>query len=526
MKQNVIPTENRILRLAFHDCVRYKDGSGGCDGCINYAHMGWRHKNFFNNRFPVEERTPKKSDPVVNTADNNGLGLLVETLEKIYTETNWPAGTPILATTLKESGKSRADLWAFAANVALERSIERANYACDHDYTTRQQITLLEGRDKCDIKLTKPIKFFTGRADCIPDPSLEYPFMAPKEEAQPSPFGNGDEVLAYMKENFAMTARHTTALMAVHSSASIVPLNIIGIKYTWFGNGYLSSFYYKLLANRPIYATPGPPLGIDQDIIGMNKVARGDAEGNPMPLTNWRVHCNKLWNTTDGGPCFVRPTMNTCPEDNPNSLKLQSNCFDGFDENMNRKVKSDACCQGVTFTEDGIQLGGTCEGRDRSCSFNVAFGLPYELGLYNKLTYDAVTRRPLGCPGIDIARNQFLKRPIFGTPVMHCDRNDNAPEGEPVYKIVEDFADDHDVWANDFLDAWDQMTKNGGEELVAAPQEGWLGYYSLKGKFPIICIIYKGSQPEQHLKPIKKICDYAPLTHCLIEISIFNFCPK
>ena len=309
--------------------------------------------------------------------------------------------------------------------------------------------------------------------------------MASKVEIQPSPFGNGDEALAYMKKNFFLSARHTVALMAVHSSASIVPLNIVGQKYTWFGNGYLSSFYYKLLANRPMYAVVQEhPLGIDQDIPGHNVVARGDAEGNPMRLTNWRVHCNNLWNTTDGGPCFMRPTKPSCPEDNPSSAKLQVNCFDGFDENMKRKVKPDACCQGVTFTDNGIQLGGTCD-VGNSCSFRSQFGLPYELGFYNKLTYDVNTRRPLGCPGIDIPRDQYYKKPIFGSPVMHCERNDNAPEGEPVYKIVEDFADDHDVWANDFLDAWVKMTNNSDEGLVAAPQEGWLGYYSLKGKFRI-----------------------------------------
>ena len=30
-------TENKIMRLAFHDCVRYTDGTGGCDGCLNWA---------------------------------------------------------------------------------------------------------------------------------------------------------------------------------------------------------------------------------------------------------------------------------------------------------------------------------------------------------------------------------------------------------------------------------------------------------------------------------------------------------
>jgi len=476
------PTENRLLRLAFHDCVRYEDGTGGCDGCLNWKHMGFRYKNFFKLRFPIADRKPKKYYDVVRTGDNNGLAELAFYLEKIYTEVDWPSNAPVLSTSLKSSGKSRADLWAFAANVALERSIERANYACDHDYTTRQQITLLEGRDKCDIKLTRPIKFYTGRVDCIPDPSAELPYIAVKEEVQPSPFGSGDEVLAYMKENFGMTARHTTALMAVHSAANNPPLNIAGMKYTWFGNGYLSSFYYKLIANRPIYHRNfhGAERQTGFKEAGKSIPALGDVEGKPLALTNWRVHCSPIWNTTDGGPCFVRPTIPECSEDNPESSKLLSDCSEGFDANGNRILKNKPHCSGTTFTEDGVQIGGSSAGRKHSCQFNLQFGLPYELGLYNKMTYDPVTLRPKGCPGLDIARNEFIKRPTYGTPVMHCNRNDNAPEGEPVYKIVEEFADDHDAWAKDFLDGWDQMTTNGAEGLDASAQEGWLGHYSLR----------------------------------------------
>ena len=28
-------TENVLMRLVFHDCMPYTDGSGGCDGCLN-----------------------------------------------------------------------------------------------------------------------------------------------------------------------------------------------------------------------------------------------------------------------------------------------------------------------------------------------------------------------------------------------------------------------------------------------------------------------------------------------------------
>ena len=32
-------------------------------------------------------------------------------------------------------------------------------------------MTLLESREKCEIKLTKPLKFLTGRKDCVRVPS-------------------------------------------------------------------------------------------------------------------------------------------------------------------------------------------------------------------------------------------------------------------------------------------------------------------------------------------------------------------
>ena len=32
-------SERKALRLGFHDCLKYKDGSGGCDGCLNWEGM-------------------------------------------------------------------------------------------------------------------------------------------------------------------------------------------------------------------------------------------------------------------------------------------------------------------------------------------------------------------------------------------------------------------------------------------------------------------------------------------------------
>merc|ERR1740124_576502 len=79
-------SENVLLRLVFHDCMRYTDGSGGCDGCLNWHGVG--------NQMP----NPNDGDDMYNfepfdETDNNGLDQITEKLELIYTTINWPFQT-------------------------------------------------------------------------------------------------------------------------------------------------------------------------------------------------------------------------------------------------------------------------------------------------------------------------------------------------------------------------------------------------------------------------------------------------
>ena len=43
----------------------------------------------------------------------------------------------------------------------------------------------MEGRDKCEIKLTKPLKFLTGRKDCISDDPEGRGYVTTKDEVRP-----------------------------------------------------------------------------------------------------------------------------------------------------------------------------------------------------------------------------------------------------------------------------------------------------------------------------------------------------
>ena len=132
------PNSAKLLRLAFHDCVSNIDENGvhfgGCDGCLNWEGMGFRMKEALKKR-----PKPFKYD-IPTHGDNNALQSTVYVLELIYTNASWPEGSPKLPQSLRDSGKSRADLWQFAGLIALEQALERANRACDLDFHARQQV--------------------------------------------------------------------------------------------------------------------------------------------------------------------------------------------------------------------------------------------------------------------------------------------------------------------------------------------------------------------------------------------------
>ena len=72
------------------------------------------------------------------------------------------------------------------------------------------------------------------------------------------------------------------------------------------------------------------------------------------------------------------------------------------------------------------------------------------------------------------------------SPAINCPKNDYVVDGEgglPSYKIVEELADNNEVWAEAFLKGWAKFLKNGNHNLRAGPKEAWLGYYSLERKY-------------------------------------------
>ena len=321
------PKPGLLIQLAFHDCLRYADGSGGCDGCLNWAGMGYRSPKAMSN---IQVKHPEwvGAWPKQTKTNNNKLQLSARSLELIYTLTDWPPGAKELSSSLKESGKSRADLWQFAGNVALERVIKMSNENCNNDIygqnihksrsNPERHVSAIEGRQKCEMKLEKPIPFRSGRIDCIPNESLKwspYPFEATKEEKHSNPHGTGDRVIKDLKEDFNLTARETISLMALHGLSGDRNDEMF-TKYNWIGGTRytFSNMYFKFLNGKTFWRG-----NADAFTPGKNKYPKyfiGDKSGNPVGGTTWQIQCKSGWNDTEsgaekrnnGGPCHFRPS--------------------------------------------------------------------------------------------------------------------------------------------------------------------------------------------------------------------------
>ena len=68
------PSAAKFLRLAFHDCLLYTDGRGGCDGCLEWTNMGISYE---------KKETPSGNGPYDKTFGDPGKS----TMEKETTTT-------------------------------------------------------------------------------------------------------------------------------------------------------------------------------------------------------------------------------------------------------------------------------------------------------------------------------------------------------------------------------------------------------------------------------------------------------
>ena len=100
---------------------------------IDYVIQGMGLENRHNCSKPDDIKASDHRRDLPNSVktDNAGLELTADMLEEIYTNKDFPKSALPLTVSLADSGKSRADLWSFAAAVGVEWGIQRNNLACD-----------------------------------------------------------------------------------------------------------------------------------------------------------------------------------------------------------------------------------------------------------------------------------------------------------------------------------------------------------------------------------------------------------
>lgn len=231
------PDQAKMLRLAFHDCLKYDDGTGGCDGCLNWKGMGTRRA----------QRSYEFTYPNVGNTDNNGLNFTVEFLEHLYTDRTFPKGlAPELKVSLKGSGKSRADLWAFASIASVEYGLETNQMVCDGTFNGNpiSQCNQQKGQDNCKGNLKRPIQFQTGRKDCTE--VGDKPFKATKHEVHPNAVGSGRMTAEFFQKEFGFSGRETVTILGAHTLGRFH--NDVSLyRYIWTTKGehMFNNDYYK-----------------------------------------------------------------------------------------------------------------------------------------------------------------------------------------------------------------------------------------------------------------------------------------
>lgn len=492
------PNAAKMLRLGFHDCLKHADGGGGCDGCLEWTGVGHRY-----NRSDLTQGLFNMTDRM--DGHNNGLNITAQVLEGIYTERTFPSRVPILPRSLQESGKSRADLWAFATLVAVEFSMELNNNVClDENFAKKFGMSAAfvqchprAGMSDCLAYAPRPFNFWTGRRDCI---STGFPwknssspsFMTAKKELHPDPHTNGAGTLAFFKRDFAFNGRETVAIMGGHTLGRLHVIHNL-LRYVWkarsgalFNNGYYRNIakkddwqYDTLLMHEPTCA----------------RGTVGNAEGE-RPKARWVTHTRG--DTRTGGPVQWIQEKLVCP--------LCSHLQHGFRNSQHQFKYFTECCLGRTgdsasnITESEELNFIPCQPKCERWKFIVGFdetALNAEMGLLKSFQVDA-NGIPFGCSGWEKfnlehwggwtpGKREFNNRhfswslsPEGGKGEPQCDFNRHADplDDMPVYQIVLQYADDQSKWLADFFPTLEKMLANGYPrgELRLSPVAGMTNF--------------------------------------------------
>ena len=220
-----------FVRLAFHDCI----GDGGCDGCIDI------------------------DEPI-----NTGLIRFINILDGLYI-------------TQYIKNVSRADFYALAAVVALEKATEKS-------------MDKFHGRSQ--------LKF--GRKDCSTTPDED------SKNKFPSAMGNIDQTLSYFTREFGFNTRESVVLLGAHTLGR-ARMETSGFEGRWVRTSttdgvnpasVLDNEYYKEIIR------PWVQVEITSPFNGRTKVQWQDPNTTPNTVLS-RLNPNQVPLLLNSDFCFL-----------------------------------------------------------------------------------------------------------------------------------------------------------------------------------------------------------------------------
>jgi hypothetical protein len=445
----------KFLRMGFHDCVKYADGSGGCDGCLGMKDMFIKYDPSMagkDGKFLPDEYT--------GNGDNNNLAMSADVLEAIYTDKAFPKGGPTLNKSLKEGGQSRADLWALATLLAAQYGFKANEDMCSGKADNNIQKALSDyGRpNQCSVKTSSRLKFYSGRADCteakpdLDDESRWYRRRAweiEKDEVAGNAHMDGSSLQNMMGRDFNFSPRETVALMGAHSFASFkVATSMFAYEWKRGTGNMLNNEYYQLIALKPHLNKQNKPFAV---VGARGRTATNNTGG--LAKTRWMIRRKNY--LRNGGPYQWSHQYERCPYCKWNKRKGEWDMMEPGNGGSSY-FRSNHCCNECSKPADDTTFDPQClawVSQDEEA-------LAPDAGLYLNFSFDEKTGRPFGC-------NNLPSWTSWGRKAIspQCGKNmiENPGDGKTMSEIVEEYADSQTKWANDFIAALQKMLTNGAD---------------------------------------------------------------
>jgi len=459
--QGASPSPEKVLRMGFHDCVKYSDGSGGCDGCMHFKGMFKKYQTTMGRRRKLNGK--HLPDYVEFAGDNNNLALTADVLEALYTDPAFPSMCTTchtLSQSLQQGGQSRADLWALATLLAAQHGFKANEDMCagklpaDSDNNIQKALAAY-GRDyQCSVSTSRRLTFYSGRADCtemkpdVNDKSKWYrrrAYETDKKEVGGNSHWDGQRLQDFMASDFGFTPRETVAIMGAHSFATFNIVNSM-FSYEWkraTGN-MLNNEYYQLVALRPHLNKQTKPFAV---VGGRGRTSTNETGG--LAQSRWMIRRKDF--LAGGGPWQWSHQNQRCPYCKYDAEAIKWVVKEPANGG-GKYFRSEHCCNECAKSADDTSF-------DKKCLEWISQdeeALSVDAGLYIDFSFNSDTGKPLGCG---------LGDSLWKAESPHCEKQQikNPEDGMAMYQIVEEYADNQQIWATDFIAALEKMLSNGAE---------------------------------------------------------------